>query len=361
MTWADLIQIEDAGKYIQLAGANTNKMQSEGLLARYAAYLKPVPIPAPTDDEVSRMPHLCFANASERDELLRFVRKFGPVVADDPDEPCTTVVEAGDTKRSKTTIEAPVVTTWVGAIQRWDELQREQSLFQSLLLLIQAVKSGDADELRGSLALFEDVLSGTFAWIEQHSRESLQRERNGRSPIDWNWSRTQQEILANLLNCAASVLKEDPKVDGLSMLLACGDPFYNVHRALCEVLNAFPPVIQYLLTKQKDRKGEYIPLPVEIPRSDLTFGIRPVLYFMLRTDYLRGWDLRMCRRQGCGVWFRPTGKVPHHCTPQCARKHRQGQYWNSKGSNKRRARIEQKMRSKKTITAKRKNSPKIKA
>jgi hypothetical protein len=360
--WADHIQVEDAGEYLKLAGAISLGDRSRGLLTRYGKYLNPVPVPPPLSEDVTEMPHARFAKAADRDGLLRFVKEFGPVVANDLNEPNTTIVVADDANTPQTTtIEVPVITTWVGAVQRWDELRREQKLFRSLLLLIQAVKSGDAEELRGTLSLFDDVLDGTSAWIEQHSRESLQRERNERAPIDWNWSRNQQDILANYFSSVASALaKGNPKLDGLSTLLAHGNPLNNLNGAICEILNAFPPSVQYLPKKQS-KNGNNLPRAVEMPRSDLVFGIRPLLYFMLRTDYLRGWELRLCRREGCGEWFRPTGKRPHHCAPECARRHRQSQYWKSKGSNRRRTRIEQEKRPKKAITAKRKSRSNVKA
>ena len=75
-----------------------------------------------------------------------------------------------------------------------------------------------------------------------------------------------------------------------------------------------------------------------MPRSDLTFGIRPALYFMLRSDYLQGWERRLRGRIGCGTWFTPTGHRPYHCSAPCARKVRQKSRSENKGRETRRAR-----------------------
>jgi hypothetical protein len=60
---------------------------------------------------------------------------------------------------------------------------------------------------------------------------------------------------------------------------------------LCEVLNCFPHKLVF--------GGLYVD---ELPSPDYT-GVRPLLYYMLRMDYLQGRKYRMCARPTCSKWF----------------------------------------------------------
>src|SRR5277367_3670803 len=61
---------------------------------------------------------------------------------------------------------------------------------------------------------------------------------------------------------------------------------YGIRILRARSLNAFPTYIQFLGERPNERKV------VEMPRSDLTYGIRPVLYFMLRIDFASASCLR---------------------------------------------------------------------
>jgi hypothetical protein len=343
--WADVILAKDVGEYIVLAGATSPAGSSKGLLTRYGRYKRSLPV-NPSNNSLSDLPHARLAGASGTDELLRFIENFGPVVAYDFDKP-------------ETTSEVNFVGfTGIGAKQRWDELKREQKLFRSLLQLIQAVKTGDTQALAKSTPLFNDIVDGTYAWIEQHDRESLERESNELPPISWNWSGREQDILENYFHSALGALNTDPKCDRLTTLLVFGDPIELINGAICQVINAFPTSVQYLTPKKGVGKTKELPRAVEMPRSDLTFGIRPVLYFMIRTDYLQGWELRLCGRIGCGTWFRPTEKRPHHCSSKCAQLERQTKYWHSKGSSQRRSRVQKQSRTAKSFDTRKKGQGK---
>lgn len=312
--WAEQIQAVDAGEHIRIVGGSRNNNRVKGLLSRYR------PLADADVESETETPMMRFANASSREELLRFVADFGPVVA----------AEKPDTDHL---IDAGV--TFVQATQSWNDLESEHKLFQSLLGLLRIVKADNGEqELRGSQLLFDEVLRGTHEWIKQCKRESSMRCLSNLAPCAWNWTEEQQDTLDRLLGHARSGLSTDSANPQLARFLVYGDPIANVNDAICDVLNAFPTYIQYLAARPNER-----PKVVEMPRSDLTFGIRPILYFMLRSDYLRGWEMRLCSRIGCGIWFRPTGHRPHHCSALCARRARQKKSWETKGRETRRTRI----------------------
>ena len=106
-----------------------------------------------------------FANASNREELLRFVRDFGPVV----------VAEKPPAPFSNPQLDDRL--TIVEAMQSWKELESDHRLFGSLLRLLQIVRAENAEEeLKASLVIFDEVLSCTSDWVRQYHRESSTRK-----------------------------------------------------------------------------------------------------------------------------------------------------------------------------------------
>jgi hypothetical protein len=316
--WAEQIRAEDAGDHIRVEGANRSDNRVTGLLNRYA---KLPTDPGPENASQRDMPLLRFANASSRDELFRFVGDFGPIVLSErPQAPDHLIDPSVDFLEAK---------------QSWKELESEQRLFQNLLRLLQIVRADKAEEeLRASLLIFDEILRCTSDWVRQCQRESSGRRGSYLAPCAWNWTEDQQAALDRRFDAARDVLSTDSPSSELVRILARGDPIVNVNTAICEVLNAFPTYLQFFFFGEEGK-----PRAVEMPRSDLSFGIRPALYFMLRTDYLQGWERRLCGRIGCGTWFTPTGHRPHHCSAICARKVRQKKSWEIKGRETRQARV----------------------
>jgi hypothetical protein len=82
--------------------------------------------------------------------------------------------------------------------------------------------------------------------------------------------------------------------------------------------------------------------PVEAPGWDLTCsGIRPVLYYILRREYLHASGIGICRNIECRDLFDIQRSGQEFCGDACSRLQRQREYWQRAGKKlrKRRTRI----------------------
>src|SRR5205814_3356516 len=79
--------------------------------------------------------------------------------------------------------------------------------------------------------------------------------------------------------------------------------------------------------------------PVEAPDTDLTCGIRPVLYYILRREYLQAGGIAICRNTECRELFEIERFGQEFCGDLCSRLHRQREYWKKSGKQLRQRRI----------------------
>ena len=83
-------------------------------------------------------------------------------------------------------------------------------------------------------------------------------------------------------------------------------------------------------------------IPFEMPSEDVSFGILPVLYFLLRCDYLWNAKLARCAWKDCTRWFRVGSHDSPCCSEEHSLKHRQWVYYHEgKGKQKRQSRRKQ--------------------
>ena len=77
------------------------------------------------------------------------------------------------------------------------------------------------------------------------------------------------------------------------------------------------------------------------PLDALLFGVRPVLYYLLRLEYLRTLKTggaHRCANEFCRQFFLRDREGQQFCSEECSRKQRQRNYWQTKGSKRRRKR-----------------------
>ncbi len=96
----------------------------------------------------------------------------------------------------------------------------------------------------------------------------------------------------------------------------------RTHQLICTILNAFP---QYL-TRWRGTT-------IESPGEDYTFGIRPLLYHLLRLEYLsEGRHIAICPLKECETkWFRQERAGQICCSDEHSLKYRQREYYERKG------------------------------
>ena len=246
-------------------------------------------------------PHIRFANADSDDELIEFIRSFGPVV-------CTTSIMRAsmDPKSSpKGTGDEPVGLL-LKARQNFQELRNEQKIYRAALsLIVQLAKEEiyyDREDAKKQIA---EIARGVKKWPHQWQREKKGRDKD---PL---W-RIREKSIQRIVRLARS--KPAP-------LLA---PQLDARIVLCEILNVFP-----LLA---------FPNPLEM-HSYIRFGIRPLLYNVLRREFLQPRDTGACANTHCREFFEIERKGQRFCDEVCSRQQRQREYWKTAGKTLRRKRL----------------------
>jgi hypothetical protein len=232
-------------------------------------------------------PHIRFANAESDDDLIAFVRSFGPVVA----------------RSVHLDLEPPVALT---AMQDMRELRNERSIYRAALSLIMELSRPrfDYDAARSLIGEVADKLPD---WHRQWERE---REESEAEPV---WK----------LN-----VDSRRRIEGLgrgrpSMLLA---PQVDARIVVCELLNAFRPIV--------------FPNPAELNAS-IRFGIRPLLYAILRREFLHPHDTGVCANVQCRDFFEIERAGQQFCSVDCSRRQRQREYWKKQGKRRRTYRLKE--------------------
>ena len=125
------------------------------------------------------------------------------------------------------------------------------------------------------------------------------------------------------------------RVENLSSALRDRLPAQKVDAriVLCELLNSFGTVA--------------FPNKLEMHTS-IWFGIRPLLYSLLRREFFYPRDFLMCKNPACRNFFHIERAGFHYCSNICSRRHRQRINWHKNGKiNRKKHRKAKKAESKK--------------
>ncbi|MGC2546750.1 MAG: hypothetical protein WA426_12960, partial [Silvibacterium sp.] len=95
---------------------------------------------------------------------------------------------------------------------------------------------------------------------------------------------------------------------------------------ICELLNSFPSIV--------------FPNPLAMHRS-IKFGIRPLLYSILRRQFLNPRGFNSCSNSECRNFFNIERAGQQFCSPECSLHHRQRIYWQERGRKLRKKRAAQ--------------------
>ena len=254
-----------------------------------------------------RSPHIQFANADTDKKLISFVNHFGPVVS--------SALKERWTKDGHLLL----------ARQEMEELRNERLLFHSVLVLVAVLGSSREVEVERVVKCITQIASLVAHWPAQREREHLaRRNKQDRQP---SWYFGQQELRAITNEWASSTRDPSQFKDKAHAFFAMYDPIRSGHWIVCELLNAFGPTV-FLW-------GEH---GVEGPSLDLRYGIRPLLYYMVRRAYLRPGSVDMCANQQCRDLFEIERANQQFCNEICSRQQRQREYWKKAGSKLRRRR-----------------------
>ena len=292
--WAERITVEQLPKKLFARGegrvsnlvvsVTELRSKSQDLLAQY------VPTLEWSKKRGALPPHLQFATAVRLKEQIDFVRRFGPVWG--------TVRQKG----------VPILVE-----QRLERLEEEQRVFALAARLLVELRKNKAAvpgrllELVVGLHIENRFLSVLFeAGYEDMLGVAIKRAGVPKVQIfgDPNMPLTRHDHLLT---------------EQLSLHLA--------HWTLCELLNRFPPFLLFVF-------GQRAELPRHRPE-----GILPMLYYMLRRDYLAEEKrVTICDNSSCGTLFAVERTNQRFCSARCSKLQRGRRYWYERGKERRRER-----------------------
>ena len=213
--------------------------------------------------------------------------------------------------------------------QNLTELRSERVAYCSALALVSELQSRKRSNIAtiGRRAL--EIVESVSKWPRQWERERDLRASGQGYTAQPTWL-FREDNLRNLQLWGYYATRE-PSGNSLRDALGGPDPIGAGHNVVCELVNAFRPLVY--------RWGD---TPVEAPDTDLTCGIRPLLYYILRREYLRGGGVGICLNTDCRDLFEIERSGQAFCGDVCSRLHRQREYWRNRGKKMRNRRFKTK-------------------
>jgi hypothetical protein len=294
----NLLEIERVGEEFRIMGllpGYEGDAQAFDLMCQYARAAKYRPVGAARSGEES--PEIMFANADSDEKLIAFVRRFGPVVAK--------IAFTNFDKPEEGLLE-PRWPVRLSAIQDMQELRNEHLIYRCALTLLSYSSEPKYDYLEGQ-RLIADIAAKIIDWPMQWEREKILR----RGEPFWKLTQKSLERIDNT--------KSSP----LGVLMPAN---FNARLVLCDLTNAFRPTL--------------FPSPSHMHAS-IKYGIRPLLYSILRRQLLNPRDLSACANSQCRNFFHIERGGQRFCSEDCSQHQRQRTYWAKRGKKLRKKRTKQ--------------------
>jgi len=221
----------------------------------------------------------------------------------------------------------PIEKTIVIAQQNLAELKNERRIYRAALALVAEFGRGkECDRVSARDCLFE-IVEHVSVWPKQWQRERQLRlsvQGYAHQP-EWFFGQDNLNELQNVSDCVDSI----PPIYGFYPASSpLSDPIQAGHWVICVLVNTFRPVVYYWGNR-----------PVEAPGWDLTGGIRPILYYILRREYLKVRGVGICRNTECRDVFEIERSGQEFCGEECSRRQRQREYWQNRGKKMRKRRL----------------------
>jgi hypothetical protein len=238
-------------------------------------------------------PHIRFANAESDDALIDFVLSFGPVVASTWTNRVPHLLTEMPESEGSSYIELPI---W--AEQNLVELRNEQSIYKAALeLVFELVKKEKEYDEKAAKAKIAVIARLVRSWPLQWRRE---RKARGKAPL---W-KVQPSVIERI-----DAMTTRKPLDFLP-------PQVDARIVLSELINVFPAFVFPNLAEM---------------HSYQCYGIRPLLYSLLRKEFVHSSDTAVCVNTKCRQFFEVERSEQKYCSPDCSRQHRQRDYWQQSG------------------------------
>jgi hypothetical protein len=323
MVWGFDLAVQPLGRDHILVKGKVPVLEADFRLGRdlYSCYLSSVKTEFGQKSSSRRSPHITFANATTDQELLDFVREYGPIAPIDikeikPDDPAGASLQSIADSRDE---------RW--ATEDISSLRRERQIYACALGLMSEIKRGTRmSDVAAIRKYVSGIVDGVTIWPDQWENENRWRATNRPFPIAWQFDSNRCDRLWNLKFAA----EWEPPADDTSLAAVLGkslgmSPFTAGEMTLCELINAFPAEIQCF----NDHPIESLPIQA------VSFGVRPCLYLILRREFLSGGGTAICRNDRCNRFFVSERSGQVFCGADCSRQCRQRKYWSKTGSKRR--------------------------
>lgn len=264
-------------------------------------------------------PHIQFANATNRLKQITFVKQYGPVIVSSSRTQDRVIP-------SKHPFDFEISEQIIFARQNLAELDREQLIFRAALSLISELRRGKASNLERIQLCASAIGKFVSYWPGQWERERQLRTKGQDYLNEPLWFFGPDNL--QRVEIWESSATHEPTGDPMDSVLPGADPIYASHLLICELINAFAPTVY-----------PWGDVPVEAPGWSLVGGIRPILYYILRREYLQGGGVGICQNSDCRSLFEIERNGQQFCEEQCSRLHRQREYWGRRGKKLRKRRL----------------------
>ncbi|MGB8031793.1 MAG: hypothetical protein WCF30_19235, partial [Terracidiphilus sp.] len=241
-----------------------------------------------------------FTDRLSDDDLIDFVRDFGPVVSKSwkllPFVPPPGPWRADD----------PSVQILMRVRQDLQELRSERRIYKAAFgLLVELDKKPIEFDVDCAKQQMAEIARDIRGWPRQWNREKKER---GENPL-WR-------VRGDSIRRIAALAKSGP-----DLLLP---PQLDARIVICELVNVFPSLA--------------FPNPPEM-HSYIRFGIRPLLYSILRREFFQTRDVGVCANTQCRAFFEVERAGQRFCDDECSRSQRQRDYWKNRGKRVRKKRL----------------------
>jgi len=218
------------------------------------------------------------------------------------------------------------------AEQDLSELRNEQQLYRAALALVADLERGIEADVQTVQDCICTIAEKASYWPAQWRREQ-QLRMSGQGYEQQALWHFEQDNLRHLDIWKSMAIHPrqtlGQRLSKVPAALSRSETVRAGHLVICNLVNSFPSLV-YLW-------GE---TAIEGPHWDLTFGIRPVLFYILRREYLSASGIAVCRNTDCRQLFEIERAGQHYCGDMCSRRQRQREYWEGRGKELRKLRIE---------------------